>query len=94
MKYRYVFSFALGVGPVPSLLLPEIFPNRIRAKAMAVAMCVHWVSYPQYRLNKRLMFTRLQLLPSFLFVAFYGLNINGFFSDVSIFFQGFYCSFV
>jgi hypothetical protein len=41
---RYVFSFALGVGPVPSLLLPEIFPNRIRAKAMAVCMCVHWVS--------------------------------------------------
>lgn len=40
----YVFSFALGVGPVPALLLPEIFPNRIRAKAMAVSMCVHWIT--------------------------------------------------
>ncbi|KAH7295706.1 hypothetical protein KP509_27G061700 [Ceratopteris richardii] len=40
----YVLSFALGVGPVPALLLPEIFPNRIRAKAMAVSMCVHWVA--------------------------------------------------
>lgn len=40
----YVLSFALGVGPVPALLLPEIFPNRIRAKAMAVSMCVHWIT--------------------------------------------------
>lgn len=36
--------FALGAGPVPALLLPEIFPDRIRAKGMAVAMCTHWVS--------------------------------------------------
>ncbi|KAL5537781.1 hypothetical protein UlMin_044437 [Ulmus minor] len=38
-----VFTFALGAGPVPGLLLPEIFPNRIRAKAMAICMSVHWV---------------------------------------------------
>ncbi|KAF7819799.1 putative plastidic glucose transporter 2 [Senna tora] len=38
-----VFTFALGAGPVPGLLLPEIFPGRIRAKAMAVCMSVHWV---------------------------------------------------
>ncbi|MED6145513.1 hypothetical protein PIB30_025983 [Stylosanthes scabra] len=39
----FVFTFALGAGPVPSLLLPEIFPSRIRAKAMAFCMSVHWV---------------------------------------------------
>ncbi|KAK4601920.1 hypothetical protein RGQ29_011143 [Quercus rubra] len=39
----FVFTFALGAGPVPSLLLPEIFPSRIRAKAMAICMSVHWV---------------------------------------------------
>lgn len=38
-----VLTFALGAGPVPSLLLSEIFPNRIRAKAMALCMAVHWV---------------------------------------------------
>lgn len=38
-----VFMFSLGAGPVPGLLLPEIFPSRIRAKAMAVCMSVHWV---------------------------------------------------
>lgn len=39
----FVFTFAVGVGPVPALLLPEIFPGRIRAKAMAFCMSVHWV---------------------------------------------------
>ncbi|KAL3699632.1 hypothetical protein R1sor_017654 [Riccia sorocarpa] len=38
----YVFMFALGAGPVPGLLLPEIFASRIRGKAITVAMCVHW----------------------------------------------------
>lgn len=39
----FVLLFSLGAGPVPSLLLSEIFPGRIRAKAMAVCMAVHWV---------------------------------------------------
>ncbi|KAI4350838.1 hypothetical protein L6164_005248 [Bauhinia variegata] len=39
----FVLTFALGAGPVPCLLLPEIFPSRIRAKAMAFCMSVHWV---------------------------------------------------
>eukprot|EP00850_Spirogloea_muscicola_P018521 SM000170S02693 [mRNA] locus=s170:212133:216530:- [translate_table: standard] len=38
----YVFMFALGAGPVPALLLPEIYPSRIRAKAMGFAMCLNW----------------------------------------------------
>ncbi|PIN13688.1 hypothetical protein CDL12_13685 [Handroanthus impetiginosus] len=39
----FVLTFSLGAGPVPSLLLSEIFPSRIRAKAMAFCMAVHWV---------------------------------------------------
>ena len=42
---RYVFMFALGAGPVPALILPELFADRIRAKALSVAMCVHWVRF-------------------------------------------------
>ncbi|KAE8799429.1 putative plastidic glucose transporter 3 [Hordeum vulgare] len=38
----FVLAFSLGAGPVPGLLLPEIFPNKIRAKAMALCMSVHW----------------------------------------------------
>lgn len=40
----YVLSFSLGAGPVPALLLPEIFPSRIRAKAVALSLGMHWVS--------------------------------------------------
>lgn len=43
LSRRFVFTFALGAGPVPGLLLTEIFPSRIRAKAMAFCMSVHWV---------------------------------------------------
>ncbi|KAG8643413.1 hypothetical protein MANES_11G037500v8 [Manihot esculenta] len=39
----FVLTFSLGAGPVPSLLLSEILPGRVRAKAMAVCMAVHWV---------------------------------------------------
>ncbi|KAJ3694431.1 hypothetical protein LUZ60_009911 [Juncus effusus] len=40
----YVLSFSLGAGPVPALLLPEIFSSRIRAKAVALSLGMHWVS--------------------------------------------------
>ncbi|TYJ09994.1 hypothetical protein E1A91_A11G177500v1 [Gossypium mustelinum] len=40
----YVLSFSLGAGPVPALLLPEIFASRIRAKAVALSLCMHWIS--------------------------------------------------
>ncbi|KAI3852936.1 hypothetical protein MKX03_029871 [Papaver bracteatum] len=40
----YVLSFSLGAGPVPALLLPEIFVSRIRAKAVALSLGMHWVS--------------------------------------------------
>ncbi|XP_019173071.1 PREDICTED: plastidic glucose transporter 4 isoform X1 [Ipomoea nil] len=39
----YVLSFSLGAGPVPALLLPEIFASRIRAKAMALSLGTHWI---------------------------------------------------
>ncbi|KAL3824370.1 hypothetical protein ACJIZ3_020399 [Penstemon smallii] len=39
----FVMTFSIGAGPVPGLLLSEIFPSRIRAKAMALCMAVHWV---------------------------------------------------
>ena len=43
--YSYVLSFSLGAGPVPALLLPEIFASRIRAKAVALSLGMHWVSH-------------------------------------------------
>ncbi|KAL8138604.1 hypothetical protein V2J09_004605 [Rumex salicifolius] len=64
----FVLAFALGTGPVPSLLLSEILPNRIRAKAMAFCMAVHWV----VNFFVGLLFLRLleQLGPEILYSCF------------------------
>jgi SP family xylose:H+ symportor-like MFS transporter len=40
----YVASFAVSWGPVTWVLLSEIFPNRIRGRAMAVAVAAQWMS--------------------------------------------------
>jgi sugar porter (SP) family MFS transporter len=39
----YILAFALGVGPIPSLLLGEMMPAALRGKAAAAAMASHWV---------------------------------------------------
>lgn len=40
----YVASFAISWGPVVWVLLSEIFPNKIRGKAMAIAVAAQWIS--------------------------------------------------
>lgn len=40
----YVFGFAIGAGPVPSLLMPEILPASVRGKGVSLAMLTHWIS--------------------------------------------------
>ncbi|KAG0565315.1 hypothetical protein M758_8G176000 [Ceratodon purpureus] len=39
----YMLAFSYGAGPVPALLLAEMFASQIRAKAMALSLGVHWV---------------------------------------------------
>ncbi|PPS12884.1 hypothetical protein GOBAR_AA07763 [Gossypium barbadense] len=38
----FVLTFAIGAGPVPSILLSEMFPGRVRANAVSVCMAFHW----------------------------------------------------
>lgn len=40
----YIACFAISWGPVVWVLLSEIFPNRIRGRAMAVAVAAQWIS--------------------------------------------------
>ncbi len=40
----YVACFAFSWGPVTWVLLSEIFPNRIRGRAMAIAVAAQWIS--------------------------------------------------
>lgn len=40
----YIASFAIGLGPIFWLLIAEIYPLRIRGKAMSVATVANWAS--------------------------------------------------
>ncbi|HEV7714280.1 MAG TPA: sugar porter family MFS transporter, partial [Steroidobacteraceae bacterium] len=40
----YIGGFALSWGPVVWVLLSEIFPNAIKGKAMAIAVCAQWLA--------------------------------------------------
>ncbi|MEA1897651.1 MAG: D-xylose transporter XylE [Bacteroidota bacterium] len=40
----YVASFALSWGPVTWVLLAEIFPNKIRGRALAIAVAAQWIA--------------------------------------------------
>jgi sugar porter (SP) family MFS transporter len=39
----YVASFAIGLGPVTWVLISEIYPLKVRGKAMTIATFVNWV---------------------------------------------------
>jgi len=39
----FVLAFSLGLGPVPWIILAEIFPLKIRATAGAVVTAFHWI---------------------------------------------------
>lgn len=38
----FIASFALSMGPVTWVLLSEMFPNKIRSSAMAIAVAIQW----------------------------------------------------
>jgi MFS transporter, SP family, xylose:H+ symportor len=40
----YIAGFALSWGPVVWVLLSEMFPNAVKNKAMALAVCLQWLA--------------------------------------------------
>jgi SP family xylose:H+ symportor-like MFS transporter len=40
----YIASFAVAIGPVTWVVLSEIFPNKIRGRAMALATVFLWIA--------------------------------------------------
>ena len=40
----YIASFAMSIGVVIWVYLSEIFPNKIRGRAMSIAMMILWLS--------------------------------------------------
>jgi SP family facilitated glucose transporter-like MFS transporter 8 len=42
-SYCYIASFAIGAGPIPWLMMAELFPNDVRGKACMIATAVNWL---------------------------------------------------
>jgi sugar porter (SP) family MFS transporter len=40
----YIAAFAMALGPIPWILCSEIFPNRVRGRAMSIATFTIWAS--------------------------------------------------
>ncbi|KDP30801.1 hypothetical protein JCGZ_13744 [Jatropha curcas] len=39
----YIFTFAIGAGPVTGIIIPELSSSRMRGKVMGFSFSVHWV---------------------------------------------------
>lgn len=39
----YIFTFALGAGPVTGIIIPELSSAKVRSKVMGFSFSVHWV---------------------------------------------------
>lgn len=73
----YIACFALSVGPVTWVILSEIFPTRIRGRAMAIATICLWVAnylisqtFPMMDANPWLVNTFHRAFPFWLYGAF------------------------
>jgi len=65
----FIAFFASCIGPVFWTLVPEIFPNRIRGRAMVVPVVTQWVANAFVVLLFPLAFNRVGKLPTFAFLA-------------------------
>jgi MFS family permease len=72
----YIASFALSVGPVTWVILSEIFPTRIRGRALAIATICLWASnfvvsqtYPMMGKNEWLVANFHHAFPFWLYCA-------------------------
>lgn len=42
--FIFIFGFSMGMGPIPWLILSEIFPTEVRSTASSYAIVVNWLS--------------------------------------------------
>jgi len=65
----FIAFFASCIGPVFWTLVPEIFPNKVRGRAMVVPVVTQWVASAFVVLLFPLAFNRVGKLPTFCFLA-------------------------
>jgi len=59
----FVFGFAVGLGPIPWVMLAELYPNDVRGVCQGIVTCVNWVctfivayTFPLISQDKRISF--------------------------------------
>ena len=70
----YIAFFASCIGPVFWTLVPEIFPNRVRGKAMVVPVLTQWIANAVVVLFFPLAFHRVGKVKTFAFLALMALT--------------------
>jgi MFS family permease len=72
----YIIVFAVGMGPIPWLILTEIFTVEIRGAAMSISIATNWIT------NAVISLLFLQLVQwmtiSGVFFMFAGISVLGF----------------
>lgn len=71
----YVSFFAISLGPVTWVIIAEIYPLRIRGKAMTVAIMANWAT--NFLVSRIFLDLVALLAPSGVFLLFAGLSIIG-----------------
>lgn len=66
----YIASFAASIGPVSWVVISEIFPNKLRSKAMSIAIVALWIACFLVSLTFPVMLNRLGGGASFLVFGF------------------------
>ena len=66
----FIAFFASCIGPVFWTLVPEIFPNKVRGRAMVVPVVTQWVANAFVVLLFPFAFNQVGKLPTFAFLAF------------------------
>ncbi|XP_052251802.1 solute carrier family 2, facilitated glucose transporter member 8-like isoform X2 [Dreissena polymorpha] len=64
----YIIGFSLGWGPIPMLIMSEIFPSRVRGAASAIAIFVNWSC--AFIITKEFLFIQETIGPSMTFSMF------------------------
>ncbi len=67
----FIGFFAVSLGPVPYLIMSEVFPLKIRSSGMAIASCANWGFNMLVTESFPILQTGLGLTPTFFFFAFW-----------------------
>jgi len=71
--FMFVLTFAVGLGPIPFIIISEIFPTAYVATASSVAVPVNWLS--NFVVVQLFPIMSLALTENYVFIPFIATNV-------------------